>query len=283
MSDYYHLRSGDRPRPKIGRPVFERSIRGLIDSARQLDYLQDAIGFHCPDDGKIAGRFGHTLSDALFRKAYISITDPAEDHLATLTKEELLGVVEVLYDIVAKGDKSTGRPHNYGGCGWHYRDFEKAPAQQWFRDEVKQLLECYDEGFELDESGRVQLLAPEHIAALLKSPLPPTASAERRARVDNAVRDFRNGRATWEQRLQQVNQLASVAENLRDQAKHHVRKDEVTLFQVFNEFGVRHLKSHEKIDYDRPVFLTYMFYCALATIHLCEQLLARSSNQAPSR
>jgi hypothetical protein len=73
--------------------------------------------------------------------------------------------------------------------------------------------------------------------------------------------------------------LASVAENLRKEAERHVKKDEGALFQVFNEFGVRHLKSHEKIEYDRPVFLAYIFYCSLATIHLCEQLIARSGKQ----
>ncbi|ODU05016.1 MAG: hypothetical protein ABS81_08670 [Pseudonocardia sp. SCN 72-86] len=58
------------------------------------------------------------------------------------------------------------------------------------------------------------------------------------------------------------------------------RKDEGALFQIANEFALRHQKPDQKGDYD-PAFLDWIFWWYLATVELTNRLLARDQAATP--
>jgi hypothetical protein len=51
-------------------------------------------------------------------------------------------------------------------------------------------------------------------------------------------------------------------------------KDEGALFQIANEFSVRHASERQKGDYD-AVFLEWFFWWYLATIELTDRVIMR--------
>ncbi|HEX3471677.1 MAG TPA: hypothetical protein VHT28_10880, partial [Silvibacterium sp.] len=53
-------------------------------------------------------------------------------------------------------------------------------------------------------------------------------------------------------------------------------KDETDLFQFANNFGIRHHRKDQKTDYDTSIWLSWMFYYSLATIHACLRLIEKS-------
>jgi hypothetical protein len=44
-------------------------------------------------------------------------------------------------------------------------------------------------------------------------------------------------------------------------------KDEDDLFNIANNFGIRHHRRGQKTQYDQLIWLNWMFYFCLATIH----------------
>jgi len=53
------------------------------------------------------------------------------------------------------------------------------------------------------------------------------------------------------------------------------KEDERDLFEIANRFGIRHHNIDQKTDYDKDVFLSWIFYYYLASIHACVHLLKR--------
>jgi hypothetical protein len=58
-------------------------------------------------------------------------------------------------------------------------------------------------------------------------------------------------------------------EYLRPKVKEFLtRSDEADLFTIANNFGVRHHNDTQKTGYDAALWLSWMFYFYLATIHV---------------
>ena len=57
-------------------------------------------------------------------------------------------------------------------------------------------------------------------------------------------------------------------------------KDESDLFNLANNFGIRHHKPDQKTDYDKPIWYSWMFYYYLSTIHACMRLIEKSEAKA---
>jgi hypothetical protein len=67
-----------------------------------------------------------------------------------------------------------------------------------------------------------------------------------------------------------------VLEYLQKDVKLYLKGDEPDLFNIANNFGIRHHNQNQKTNYDQALWLSWMFYVYLATIHL----VARKIEQA---
>jgi hypothetical protein len=75
--------------------------------------------------------------------------------------------------------------------------------------------------------------------------------------------------STLDDRRQAVRDLADVLEYLRPKVKVLLTsKDDSDLFNIANNFGVRHHNDKQKTTYDAALWLSWMFYFYLATIHV---------------
>ena len=98
------------------------------------------------------------------------------------------------------------------------------------------------------------------------------------ARVEAAIHKFRRHRSSIEDRRDAVRDLADVLEYLRPKLKEVlVSKDEQDLFNIANNFGIRHHREGQKTDYDKAIWLSWVFYFYLATIHAAVRLIEKSS------
>ena len=74
--------------------------------------------------------------------------------------------------------------------------------------------------------------------------------------------------------------MADVLEYLRAEAKKVLTSDdERDLFNLANNFGIRHHKHGQKTDYDQGIWLSWIFYYYLATIHACVRLINKSQEK----
>jgi hypothetical protein len=103
------------------------------------------------------------------------------------------------------------------------------------------------------------------------------ADAQTGDRVRHGMALFRARGATEHDKNSGVLVLAGVLEERRQLLKDHlVKKDEGALFDIANNFAIRHRNENQRADYD-PIFLDWIFWWYLATIELSDRLLARAA------
>ena len=74
--------------------------------------------------------------------------------------------------------------------------------------------------------------------------------------------------------------LADVMEFLRPRLKEVLtNRDESDLFNIANNFGIRHHNTNQKTQYDSTIWCSWMFYHFLATYHAAIRLIQKAEAQ----
>jgi hypothetical protein len=82
------------------------------------------------------------------------------------------------------------------------------------------------------------------------------------------------------ERRDAVRDLADVLEFLRPKLKVVLaKKDEAALFEIANNFGIRHHNAGQTTDYDKGIWYSWIFYFYLATIHAVIRLIERDAKK----
>ena len=79
-----------------------------------------------------------------------------------------------------------------------------------------------------------------------------------------------------------VRELFDVLEKLRPALKQEMfSKDEGDLFNIANNFTIRHLNQKQQSNYDQAIWHQWMFYVNLSTIHVIIRLMNRQAREGP--
>lgn len=277
---YYSTRKGRQG--KADPLSLEKTVRlfiNVFDGLDEAGYFQQAFGYTCVDGGTF-GNVGHDQEAFFFRKLRKDVW-PAHKYAETYTEDDLFDVIEVLHDLVAK--PTEGRYHSFSNCGYHYHAFDGGAGRQEYRRQINEIVADYGAGFELSETGEILTRPEPGLEPLLETPVSSGQPEAVDARVQAAIGKFRRRGASVEDRLDAIRDLAAVLEYLRPEAKRVLEsKDESDLFNIANNFAIRHHNKQQATKYDREVWYPWMFYFYLATIHAIVRLLERASSHSGS-
>jgi hypothetical protein len=140
-----------------------------------------------------------------------------------------------------------------------------------------------DSGVELrlaesgDDVGRLVHVVDEARSDLLIQ-TPDTATADVASRVDHAIALFRRRDSGLEDKRSAIVALAGILEQRRQLIKNTsllTKKDENALFDIANNFALRHQNLNQQGDYD-SAFLDWIFWWYLATIALTNSIIERN-------
>jgi hypothetical protein len=191
---------------------------------------------------------------------------PISQHLTSYTEEDLFDVIELLHDNISK--PLEGIFHSYNDCGMHYQTFDKLAGQAEFRSQINELLTDYPGTYVLAEIGEIRSKADRGFQRLVTRKLPEPSNKELNESIDDAISLFQRHHSSLSDRHNAVRMLMDTLEQLRPKLRTVLTKrDEADLFQIANEFGIRHKNDKQKNDYDRALWYSWMFYYCLATIH----------------
>jgi hypothetical protein len=187
-------------------------------------------------------------------------------------------LVEVFHDLVARPRSRSW--HSYGGCGWHWSDFAREPAEALYRWKANRLLERGGLPYRLAESGedRGRLVirsddAREELVTRVATIVDPSTGD----RARHAIAQFRARGATEHDLRSAVITVAGLLEERRQLLKDELlSKDEGALFRIANEFAIRHQGARQYSEYE-SAFLEWIFWWYLATVELTDRLLARQA------
>jgi hypothetical protein len=272
---YYSERAGRSPRGgRFDLAGLKRLFLTTYDQLSERGFFQQDLGYHCVDAGFIPGSLGTDPAGELFLSLKRDNLWPFHQHIDAWSEDDLFDVIEFLFDHASEPTESTF--HSYSDCGIHATQFNRKTGQVEYRGKITRVLKNYDQGFELSAEGQVLALADPGLTPLLEAPLTSSDPTNVDARVAAAIAKYRRHRAALEDRKDAIRDLADVLEYLRPQIKTALdSKDETDLFNIANNFGIRHHNASQKQSYDKAIWYSWLFYYYLATIHAAVRLIAR--------
>lgn len=274
---YWATRKGKAQEPPRVSPDLQRLRQDwdeLIIEFAGRGYLDKVAPKQCVDDDGDRPDAETLLSREVAARLGTANAWPAGPD--TWDDDTLFGLIEVFHDLVARPRRRYF--HDYGSCGWHYSNFAYKPGQSLYRWRVNQILA--DAGIDLELAG-----SGEDIGRLVHSPSDPRRDliaqviSSQSVAVDpirHAIALFRARGAGREEKRSACIALAGVLEQRRGLLKIELlSRDEGALFQIANQFDVRHRNADQRGDYDEA-YLEWIFWWYLATIELTSQLIARA-------
>lgn len=263
---FYSLRKGTNPNLN-GLPLSE--IVGLFvrlyNQMNEDGYFHEAFGYICVDAGEVRGTVRDPELEMLLTIRKTGLW-PIYEKASFYSEDDLFDVIEFLHLYVSK--PIDGTMHTYGDCGMHWATFNKALGQEEFRSRVNAVLVHYEERYELSPNGEVLHKPEAGFEPIFDADL-PSKDQNVISRVGAATLRYRRHGSTLDDRRQAVRDLSDVLEYLRPQVKTLLTSaDEKDLFNIANNFGVRHHNDKQRTAYDASIWLSWMFYFYLSTIHV---------------
>ncbi len=272
---YYSRRAGHLPgNASFKLPDLKRLFLSLYSQLDTEGYFQEYFGCECVDAGFVPGRLGNDLEAELLLALRKPRLWPIYSTIENWSEDDLFDVIEFLYDHVSK--PTQRHFHDWNGCGWHCSKFDGPAGKAAFLQKINRVLQAYENGFQLSSAGEILANADTGLEPLLVAPVPKSDLENVMQRIENAVRKFRRHRSSLDDRRDAIRDLADVLEYLRPKLKTALMsKDEKDLFDIANNFGIRHHNEAQKTSYDRGIWYSWLFYYYLATIHAALRLIEK--------
>jgi len=269
---YYSIRTGKNPKgDKIDLESLKELFNSLYGQLEKEGYFQEHFGYWCVDSGYVPGKLGPDIPATLLFHLRKKDLWPIGECIENYSEHDLFDIIEFLYDHISK--PIDGYYHSYSDCGYHYDTFDTNTGLEEYCQKLNEILESYQSGYEISSDGEILELAQPGTAALFEAAL-PTSDKNIIHRRNAAITKFRRYRSTLDERRDSIRDLADVLEYLRPKIKKILsKKDENDLFNIVNNFGIRHHNQKQKTDYDQAIWLSWMFYYYLATIHACLRMI----------
>lgn len=274
---YYAARKNGSRGTNLRLEDMRELVKSAWDYYEHAGYFVEAFGFTCVDSGFDPGYAGTNVQAYALLSLQRANIWPFDETYEAWDEDDAFTVIEFLYDHISKPHEKSY--HSWDNCGYHYSNFDKAAGQVEYRERINVILAGYGDGWELTEKGEVLSKPPQGMATLLDAPL-PTKDQTAIQRVADATIKFRRHGSSKGDRRDAVRNLADVLEWLRPQIKAALlREDEQELFNIANNFGIRHLNQNQKLHYDESVWLSWMFYHYLNTINAFLHILKRQQSK----
>jgi hypothetical protein len=197
---------------------------------------------------------------------------------ADITEDHIFELLEFLYDQVSK-------PGQWVEVNWNeyaYDGYDDEAGREEFRDKANSFLADYKTGFELTEDGTVLAMGTDGLQHILDAEIIPYDEENVDSKVRDAIVKWRNRHLSMSEKKEAIRELADVFEWLKETKGLGAvldRKDEGAIFQIANEFGVRHHDPKQKTNYDRAIWYSWIFHFYLATYHAAIRLLIRKEKE----
>lgn len=270
MRKYYSVRTGkNKNYHQYNIAVLKRLFVDLYSELNNEGYFQEFFGYYCIDadlgGGWIHGKLGENIEAKIYRLLRKDYLWPIAENIDKYIEDDIFDIIEFLYDYVSKPTK--GVYHSFNACGMHYSEFNQKSGQEIFREKINDILLEYSSGFELSSNGQILIKEQEGFSNIFEAKI-STGRDDIKSRLDLAVRKYRESRSDLESRKIAIRELADILEILRGDAKKYLHnKDESDLFNIANNFAIRHANEKQKIKYDKNIWYSWIFYIYLATIH----------------
>ena len=273
---YFAQRAG------LTEPIEEPTITladgvvNLIKEMQYLGYFPKILPKECVDEGdiseewlgvQIARAIGHRVQWPLhYNSPPLDVSEPI-----------LFSLIEFFHDQAQR--PRTSWWHSFNECGFHYQQFNRESGGVVYRWRMNELLATHGSTFRLAREGAQRGRLVRTFSASLDTTLEQVVVERREMspedEVANAIELFRSRDATAQTKRAALTVLANHLEPRRGRIRSATTKnDEAYLFDIANNFAIRHRNDHQRQDYG-PEYLDWLFVNYLGMIQLIDSLDSR--------
>jgi hypothetical protein len=275
--EYYSQRHGISKRNFEDLGILKQKFVIIYEDFERRCYFQKAFGAF---DGleNISGTLGADVTNFFYLKFNTWNYWPLEDNIfKKYTEDNLFTMIEFLFDHCVKPLVIVQATSGYGNPWPFATEFETGDdGKKEYRQKMNEILKDYKFGYEISEKGEIMLLPEQGMENLFTKDIPTTDNTNIRERVQNAMNKFRKAKSSKQEQKDAVKELIDVLEYLRPEAiKYLDKKDESDLFNIANNFSIRHHNPAQKKNYDENIWYSWMFYFYLSTIHALTRIIEK--------
>jgi len=254
-------------------------LQNLYLLFRKKDYFRGKAGITQTD---IPDEVTHEAAIALNFQPF-PITKWSQN---VITEDHVFDVVEFLYDHVSKPGEWVQMTSDSGYFYSDYEGYDDEAGQEEFRSKANQFLLDYKTGFELTKDGIVLAMGSGGLEHILSAEIVAYDEKNVDSKVRNAIMKWRNRRLSLPEKKEAIRELADVFEWLK-KTKHLSavldKKDEAAIFELANNFAIRHHDPKQKMNYDPAIWYSWIFHFYLATYHAVVRLLIKDAKTTKAR
>lgn len=262
---YYSERMGSTKEP-LKLKDLQFLIKTIFEEYNGKYYFQGAFGYYCVDNGYVPGERGISLEDHLQKTFLGREIFPIERNYLNFNMETCFDLIEYFYDNI--GVPINQFYHKWDNCGVHVisADFEKGKSE--FREEINPYLRRLEKGYELMLNGEIYIESPDTLKPIVNSVLSSDDEENIDKKVERAKSKFLHHSSNIDDKKESIRILADVLEFLRKDIKNYMfSSDENRLFEIANQFGIRHHNLEQKTDFDKDIWLEWIYYSYLNSIN----------------
>lgn len=196
---------------------------------------------------------------------------------SAISENHIFDVFEFLYDYASRPEGWA----NFTERGFNYEDYETYDEDEGkieFREKANEILFNYREGYEMDQEGEIRALGANGIQHILDADIIKYDEQNVDLKVQDAIRKWQNRNLSLMEKREAIRELADVFEWLKKTKKLGQvlnKKDEAALFDIANNFAIRHHNPQQRANYDKSIWYSWMFHFYLASYHAIIRLLIK--------
>lgn len=256
--EYYSVRSGIKI--VLVKEFYER-FSTMIEDYAGKDYFKEKLKvYHGSNDSN----YINTKSKSHIGIGIYPFIQWQEENQKT---NLVFDTIEFLYRFISKpGERGYVSNHT----GWNtedYLSYDNIEGKREFREDINILLKAFDQGYELQVDGMILFVGDETVN-FINTEFPEYNENN----IDNAIhlsiRWWKNRNQTLEDKKKAILKLAGVLEYLKKDGtllEILEKKDSSDLFNIANNFGIRHHNPDQKTEYDKDIWYDWIFQYYLNT------------------
>lgn len=189
---------------------------------------------------------GDDLDTFVFSKTgYRDLLPPYYDN--NYKEEQIFSLIEMLYTYV-------------NGI----EEFSTGDGKAEYRQRVNAILNYYNKGWELTKEGYIRELVNNGLSTLLIQDYSDLTIYEE---ISKTKEEFLRYGTTLDDKKDALIRLGNIMEPLREEMTKKLSKDDTSaIFNILNNFQLRHNNANQKTDYDKDIYYPWMFYQMLAAL-----------------